>query len=83
MNMAIITGGNCGLVSECARVLAQTHEWRIVVACRYPRQAESTLAHLRQQTEPSVIEAWELDLASLDSINQFADKVCAANLPPL
>ncbi len=83
MKTVVITGGNRGLGYECARVLAQTHDWHIIVACRNPQQAESTLVQLRQETAPSAIEAWELDLASLDSINYFADKVCVANLPPL
>ena len=34
MNTAIITGGNTGLGFECARALAETRDWHVVIACR-------------------------------------------------
>jgi light-dependent protochlorophyllide reductase len=80
MNNVVITGGNRGLGLECARVLAQAHDWRVIVACRDPQQAESALANLRRESNHSMIEAWELDLASLDSVNKFADKIQTSTL---
>ncbi len=80
MKTVVITGGKRGLGYECARVLAQTHAWRVIVACRDPLQAESALANLREKTNQAMLEAWALDLASLDSVNQFANKIKASNL---
>ncbi len=80
MKTVVITGGNRGLGYECARVLARTHDWHIIVASRDPQQAASALVNLRRETHHEMIEAWELDLASLDSVNKFADKIKETNL---
>jgi len=83
MNTAIITGGNRGLGFECARTLAKLHDWRLIIACRDPQTAGAALENLRQKTGNQMIEAMQLDLASLESINSFAEKVQTSNLAPI
>ncbi|MDR3578108.1 MAG: SDR family NAD(P)-dependent oxidoreductase [Anaerolineaceae bacterium] len=83
MNTAIITGGNRGLGFECARTLAKMHDWRLIIACRNPQAAEAAIEALRRQTGNAMIEAMQLNLASLESVNNFAKKVRAATLPPI
>jgi NAD(P)-dependent dehydrogenase (short-subunit alcohol dehydrogenase family) len=82
MNTAIITGGNTGLGFECARALAETHDWHVVIACRdveKGREAVKRLAHAGYKE----IEAMTLDLASLESVRNFVRHYAAEPRPPL
>jgi len=83
MKTVIITGGNRGLGVECARVLAQNKDWHIVIACRDPQHAQPAVNQLRERSGSQQIEARELDLASLKSINTFVDEFQKSDLPPL
>jgi light-dependent protochlorophyllide reductase len=82
MNTAIITGGNTGVGFECARALAETHDWHVVIACRdveKGREAVKRLAHAGYKE----IEAMTLDLASLESVRNFVRHYAAEPRPPL
>jgi NAD(P)-dependent dehydrogenase (short-subunit alcohol dehydrogenase family) len=83
MNTAIITGGNRGLGYECARSLAKMNNWRVIIACRDPQNAEVEIEALRRRTGNQKIEAMQFDLASLESVNSFASKVQTSDLPPI
>jgi NAD(P)-dependent dehydrogenase (short-subunit alcohol dehydrogenase family) len=83
MKTVIITGGNRGLGYECARNIARDKDWQIVVACREPQEAQDAVTRLREQSSNPNIEAWQLNLASLASVNTFANRVQASSLPPL
>jgi light-dependent protochlorophyllide reductase len=83
MKTAIITGANRGLGYECARNIAKNKDWRIMIACRDLQQGQKAALELQQQSGNSNIEAWSLNLASLESVNAFAVKVHESNLPPL
>jgi NAD(P)-dependent dehydrogenase (short-subunit alcohol dehydrogenase family) len=83
MKTVIITGGNRGLGYECARTIASEKDWQILIACRSPGDARQAVNDLRSQSGSTHIEAWPLDLASIESINNFASKVKTSNLPPL
>ena len=73
MNTAIVTGANTGLGFECARALAETHDWHVVVACRSVEKGREAVKRLLAQTRSSKeIEAMTLDLASLESVRNFA-----------
>src|SRR5271168_2069484 len=77
MNTAIVTGANTGLGFECARGLAETHEWHVIVACRSPEKGQEAVKRLFAQTWHKGIEAMTLDLASLESVRKFAREYAA------
>lgn len=83
MKTVIITGGNRGLGYECARGIAREKDWQIVIACREPREAQEAVTRLREQSGNPNIEAWQLDLGALASVNAFAARAQASSLPPL
>lgn len=83
MNTAIITGGNTGLGFECARALAENHDWHVVIACRDAEKGREAVKRLLAQTQYKEIEALTLDLASLESVRDFARDYAASRRPPL
>ena len=83
MQTAIITGGNRGLGFECARALAGSKDWHIVIACRDLQEGQLAVNRLRGSGGSQQIEVRELNLASLKSINAFADDIQKGDLPPL
>lgn len=71
----IITGGNCGLGFEAAKDLAgRVGNGKIILACRNQDSGEKAAAMIRRQGSSgnTNIECMKLDLASSDSIRQFA-----------
>ncbi len=83
MNTAIVTGANTGLGFECARALAETRDWHVVVACRSAEKGLEAVKRLSAQTRHNNIEAMTLDLASLESVRNFARDYAAELRPPL
>jgi light-dependent protochlorophyllide reductase len=83
MNTAIVTGANTGLGFECARALAETRDWHVVVACRSAEKGLEAVTQLIAQTGHKSIEAMPLDLASLESVRSFAPHFAAWRRPPL
>lgn len=80
----IITGGNAGLGYQCARNLAKSgQKWLIILASRDHSRTAEAAERLKKETGYSQIEALELDLASLTSIQHFAKKFKAQDFPPL
>jgi NAD(P)-dependent dehydrogenase (short-subunit alcohol dehydrogenase family) len=83
MNAAIITGGNTGLGFECARALAETRDWHVVIACRDVEKGREAVKRLLAQTQYKEIVAMTLDLASLESVRNFVRDYAAEPRPPL
>ena len=83
MNTAIITGGNTGLGFECARALAETHDWHVVIACRDAEKGREAVKRLLAQSQCKEIEAMTLDLASMQSVRNFVRDYAASPRPPL
>src|SRR3984957_11080568 len=85
MNTAIVTGANTGLGFECARALAETNDWHVIVACRSADKGREAVKRLLAQTRRSEneIEAITLDLASLESVRNFARNYTTERRPPL
>lgn len=78
---AIITGANTGLGLECARaLLANDASWHVVLAVRDRGRGAAAVDELGRPERCSVVE---LDLASLESVRGFADRVRAAGVPPI
>lgn len=68
----IITGANRGVGFAAAKQLAQTNEWRIIMACRDVSKGEA--ARMAFGTGKDNCEVHELELANLNSIKSFAKK---------
>ncbi len=83
MKTAIITGGNSGLGYYCAREIASNKDWQVIIACRNLEKASQAVEKLKAATNSDRIAAMLLDLASLDSIRQFAREFTNRELPPL
>ena len=81
MRTVIITGANAGLGFECARsLLASDPSWHLVLAVRDTARGADAVTRLGHPDRCTVIE---LDLASLNSVRSFADKLRGAGLPAL
>ena len=70
--MFIVTGANAGLGFEASKELARKGAC-VVMACRNMDKANSALANLKAEIPNAKLEVLQLDLASLNSIHQFAD----------
>lgn len=74
---AVITGGNCGLGFETARVLAERGA-TVVLACRDLTKAEQATARLRADVPGAAVQVESLDLLSPTSIHAAAERIRAA-----
>jgi len=72
--VAIITGANTGIGFETAAALAAKNA-RVVLACRNHQKAEDALDRIRARTAEADLRLIPLDLASLDSVRDFAESV--------
>jgi NAD(P)-dependent dehydrogenase (short-subunit alcohol dehydrogenase family) len=79
----IITGGNSGLGYQCAKAIAQSGGWHIIIASRNRHRVESAVSRLMAETSYPHIQGLELDLASLQSVQYFAQQLSQLNVPPL
>jgi NAD(P)-dependent dehydrogenase (short-subunit alcohol dehydrogenase family) len=70
---AVITGANSGLGLVTARELARAGA-RVVLACRNLEKGESAQRGCQAQVPDARVELEELDLASLASVREFADR---------
>lgn len=76
--VAVVTGANTGIGFETAAALA-ARSAKVVLACRNPLKAGDAMARIRARTPEADLEFLELDLASLGSIERFADAFAAAS----
>jgi NAD(P)-dependent dehydrogenase (short-subunit alcohol dehydrogenase family) len=73
--VAVVTGANSGVGLETARGLAQAGA-EVVLACRSPARARAAIDELVAGGVPRErLEFRRLDLASLDSVEAFADEL--------
>jgi NAD(P)-dependent dehydrogenase (short-subunit alcohol dehydrogenase family) len=92
---AIITGGNSGLGYECARALLTDSSggqpWHLILACRDLPRAHDAVERLRNAAAAAgssgQVEAMRLNLASLQSVRDFASELARRledrNVPPV
>jgi protochlorophyllide reductase len=66
----IITGASSGVGLQSARALAQTGQWHVIMACRDVPKTEKAARALGMSSDSYTI--MRLDLASLESVRQFA-----------
>lgn len=84
MKTAIITGATSGLGLEAARFLVRQKDWHIVVAGRDPKRNAQAVRRIGKGRARKRVEAMDVDLASLQSVRNFAKAVIArTDLPPI
>jgi NAD(P)-dependent dehydrogenase (short-subunit alcohol dehydrogenase family) len=76
--LAIVTGANSGLGLSTARELAR-HGASVVLACRNMDKASAALKEIRAAAPGASAELAELDLASLASVEAFAESFRGAH----
>jgi NAD(P)-dependent dehydrogenase (short-subunit alcohol dehydrogenase family) len=76
--VAIVTGANTGIGFETAAALAARNA-TVVMACRNRQKAEDATVRIRERTPDAGLEFLELDLASLASVERFADSFRAGH----
>ncbi len=74
---AIITGANTGIGFETALDLYQKGA-KVYIACRNEEKAQAAMARMKTQSEGGELIYGHLDLASLKSVKEFADKIITA-----
>jgi NAD(P)-dependent dehydrogenase (short-subunit alcohol dehydrogenase family) len=72
--LAVVTGANSGLGLVTARELARAGA-TVVMACRNESRGEEALGRVRQSVPDADVELEQLDLAALDSVRAFAERV--------
>ncbi len=72
--VAVVTGGNGGLGFETTRALAAKGA-RVILAARNQDKAERARAEISRSRPDADLDVRQLDLASLDSVETFANSV--------
>ncbi|XP_035690790.1 retinol dehydrogenase 13-like isoform X2 [Branchiostoma floridae] len=72
--LTVITGANAGIGRETALDLAR-RGGRIILACRSRERAEEARQDIIRQTDNQNVVFRKLDLASLESVRQFAEEM--------
>ncbi|KAJ3526721.1 hypothetical protein NM208_g11050 [Fusarium decemcellulare] len=72
----IVTGANTGLGLECAKHFVRLGAKRVILAVRSIQRGETAAAAIHKATgRQDVCQVWQLDLASLDSVENFAKRL--------
>ena len=72
----LTVGSNVGLGLEAARHLARMNPKKLILACRNQEKGQRAVRYINETTGvgKDVVETWELDLASFDSVKAFAKR---------
>lgn len=71
----IVTGANVGLGKEAARHFVRLNAKKVIIACRSTEKGEAAKRDIEESTKRSgVVEVWQLDLQSYDSVKAFAKR---------
>jgi len=72
--VVVITGGNAGIGKEAAAGLSRQGA-TVVITSRNPERGQSAVRDIRKRVEGADVDVLDLDLASLASVQRFADDV--------
>lgn len=74
--ICIVTGANVGLGKEAARHFCRLGAEKVILACRDMDKGRKAQADIEASTQRKhVIDVWELDLASFQSVIDFCERV--------
>lgn len=80
--IVIVTGANVGLGFEAARHITRLGAAKVIIACRSVEKGEEAKKSIEASEKSSgVVEVWQLDLSSYESVEAFAKR--ANDLPRL
>src|SRR5436190_21810262 len=70
----IVTGANVGLGLEAARHIVRLGASKVIITSRNPEKGEVAKKAIEETTRcgPDVIESWQLDLCSYESVKEFS-----------
>jgi len=68
---------------ECAKAIAKSLEWHVVIASRNAAKSAQAVEYLKTHTRNPHIQAIPLNLSSLASVREFAAALPSYNIPPL
>ncbi|MEU8223574.1 SDR family oxidoreductase [Kribbella sp. NPDC048915] len=74
--LVVVTGANSGTGKEATRRLAAAGA-RVVMAVRTPAKGEAARAEILAESPDAQLEVRRVDLADLDSVREFADRLAA------
>ena len=69
--VVVITGANSG-IGKAAAIQFAARGWHVVMACRDIARSETARRDVCEEAESPKVDLLELDLASLESVRQFA-----------
>ncbi|XP_054164950.1 WW domain-containing oxidoreductase-like [Oppia nitens] len=78
--VVLITGANTGIGLETARSMA-SHGAHIIMACRSVDKANEAIIEIKRNTPKAKLNAFECDLQSLQSVQNFAKQFLSLDLP--
>lgn len=71
----IVTGANCGLGLEAARHFVRLDAGKVILAVRSLEKGEVAKKSIEaSEGKAGIVEVWQLDLASYDSVKHFAKR---------
>ncbi|KAF2161692.1 hypothetical protein M409DRAFT_69511 [Zasmidium cellare ATCC 36951] len=71
----IVTGANIGLGKEASRHFVNLNCEKLILACRSTEKGEAAKTDIESTTgRKGVVEVWQLDLESYDSVKEFAKR---------
>ncbi|CAB4485507.1 uncharacterized protein OCT59_001106 [Rhizophagus irregularis] len=74
-NVIILTGATDGIGKEMTRILAGFNPKRLVLPVRNQEKANDVLEYIKSSNRHAKnVEVWEMDLADLQSVKNFANK---------
>ena len=74
--LAVITGADGGMGTEITRAVALAG-YRVIMACCNKEKAEAKREWVVKETGNPEVEVMYIDLASLASVADFAERLCA------
>ena len=78
--VAIVTGASSGIGVETTRALASAGA-HVIMAVRDVKKAQAVIDDIKATTKSELVEAMELELSSLKSVNAFVEKFKQRQLP--